>query len=354
MFYSNVERLIFKLTNMRTRVFLATCLFAFLFSCSTKKEQEEVVIQSLKHEVLMGDEYLIGKINDMALMNDSIPVVINVSSDKMFQVLDHSRKKVLEVGNVGQGPDDFLLSFGLSSEGKNTFTANDVNRRRFSTVHLNPEDDSWRVEHHLKFDSIMHIYIKPIANNWYVATGIYDDCHLMLLDEKGTPLKGFGEWPYQDEQEKKVPGKIRASVYQGKLEVSPSKDKLVFAVTSGDMLYFYRVLPDGDLELVSKKENAYAHYDHSSGAHYGTAPEHHIDACTTEDYVYTLYSGRSLKEYGLKCFQGNLIHVYDWEGKLVKKLQLDIDIKQMAVTKDNRKIYAIADLPDPVLVVFEL
>ena len=69
--------------------------------------------------------------------------------------------------------------------------------------------------------------------------------------------------------------------------------------------------------------------------------------------MYTLYSGRSLKEHGLKCFQSNLIHVYDWEGKLVKKLQLDIDVKQMAVTKDNRKIYAIADLPDPVLVVFE-
>jgi hypothetical protein len=176
----------------------------------------------------------------------------------------------------------------------------------------------------------------------------------MVLDEKGTPLKGFGEWPYQDEQEKKVPGTTRARVYQGKLEVSPSKDKLVFAVTSGDMLYFYRILPNGELELISKQENAYAHYDHSSGAHYGTAPHHHLDACTTEDYVYTLYSGRSLKEHGMSCFQGNLIRVYDWEGNLVKKLQLDIDIKQMAVSKDNRKIYAIADLPDPVLVVFEL
>ena len=99
--------------NMRTHVFLAACLLALWSSCSTKKEQKVVVVQSLKHELLMGDEYLIGKINDMALMNDSIPVVINVSSDKMFQVLDHSRKKVLEVGNVGQGPDDFLLSFGF-------------------------------------------------------------------------------------------------------------------------------------------------------------------------------------------------------------------------------------------------
>ena len=339
---------------MKTYAFLATCLLAFLFSCSTKKEQEEVIVQSLEHELLMGDEYLIGRVSDMALMNDSIPVVINVSSDKMFQVLDYFRKKVVEVGNVGQGPDDFLLSFGLVSRTENAFSVSDVNRRRFSTVHLNPEDDSWHVEHHLKYDSLMHIYIKPIVNNRYVATGVYEDCHLMLLDEKGMPLKGFGEWPYQDEQEKKVPGKIRAMVYQGKLEVSPSGDKLVFAVASGDMLYFYRVLPDGDLELVSKQENAYAHYDHTSGAHYGTAPHHHIDACTTEDYVYTLYSGRSLKEHGMSCFQGNLIRVYDWGGRLVKKLQLDIDVKQIAVTGDNRKIYAIADLPDPVLVVFEL
>lgn len=339
---------------MKTYIFIATCLLALLFSCSTKKKQKEVVVQSLKHELLMGDEYLIGRVNDMTLMNDSIPVVINVGSDKMFQVLDHSQKKLIEVGNVGQGPDDFLLSFGLLPSAENAFSASDVNRRRFSTVYLNPEDDSWRVEHHFKYDSIMHIYIKPIANNRYVATGIYDDCHLMLLDEKGTPLKGFGEWPYQDEQERKVPGKIRASVYQGKLEVSPSKDKLVFAVTSGDMLYFYRILPNGELELISKQENAYAHYDHSSGAHYGTALHHHLDACTTEDYVYTLYSGRSLKEHGMSCFQGNLIRVYDWDGNLVKKLQLDIDVKQMAVSMDNRKIYAIADFPDPVLVVFDL
>ena len=339
---------------MKTYVFLATCLLALLSSCSTKKEQKEVVVQSLKHELLMGDEYLIGRVSDMTLMNDSIPVVINVASDKIFQVLDHSRKKLIEVGNVGQGPDDFLLSFGLLPSAANAFSVSDINRRRFSTVYLNPEDDSWRVEHHFKYDSIMHIYIKPIANNRYVATGIYDDCHLMLLDEKGTPLKGFGEWPYQDEQEKKVPGTTRARVYQGKLEVSPSKDKLVFAVTSGDMLYFYRILPNGELELISKQENAYAHYDHSSGAHYGTALHHHLDACTTEDYVYTLYSGRSLKEHGMSCFQGNLIRVYDWEGNLVKKLQLDIDVKQMAVSMDNRKIYAIADLPDPVLVVFDL
>ena len=120
------------------------------------------------------------------------------------------------------------------------------------------------------------------------------------------------------------------------------------------MLYFYRILPNGELELISKHENTYAHYEHTTGAHYGTAPFSNIDACATDDYVYTLYAGRSLKEHGMKCFQGNLIRVYDWKGTLVKKLQLDVDVEQIVVSKDDRKIYAIADLPDPVLVVFEL
>ena len=98
---------------MRKHVFLATSLLALLFSCSTKKEQEEVVIQSLTHEVLMGDEYLIGKTRDLILINDSLPVVVNSNSENVFQILYHSLKKVIELGQVRQGPDDFLMPFGL-------------------------------------------------------------------------------------------------------------------------------------------------------------------------------------------------------------------------------------------------
>ena len=69
---------------MRKYVFLATSLLALLFSCSTKKEQEEVIIQSLTHEVLMGDEYLIGKTRDLILINDSLPVVVNSKSENVW------------------------------------------------------------------------------------------------------------------------------------------------------------------------------------------------------------------------------------------------------------------------------
>ena len=339
---------------MRTHAFLATCLLALLFSCSSKKEQEEVVVQSLTHEVLMGDEYLIGKTRDLILINDSIPVVVNFKSENVFQILNHSRKKVIELGQVGQGPDDFLMPFGLSTETENTFSFYDLNRRRYSTVHMDTEDDSWKVEHHFKSDSMVHIMVKPIGDSQYLAVGIYKNHRLVLLDEQGVFQKGFGEIPYRDEEERKVDDMIRSEAYQGKLAISPSKKKVAHVLLKGDMIYFYNMSDNGDLVLKSEQIKSYPDYRYDSGAISQSSPIHHLTAFATEEYVYTLYPGRNYKEHRDKVSQSNLILVYDWVGKLVKKIQLDIDVQEIAVTKDNRKIYAIADLPDPVLVVFEL
>jgi hypothetical protein len=147
---------------------------------------------------------------------------------------------------------------------------------------------------------------------------------------------------------------IRSEAYQGMLAISPSGKKMAHVLIKGDMIYYYNISDNGDLALISEQIKSYPDYRYDSGAMSKGAPMHHLKACATDEYVYTLYSGRNYKDDKDRAFQSNLIHVYDWEGKLVKKLQLDIDVKQMAVTKDNRKIYAIADLPDPVLVVFEL
>ena len=115
-------------------------------------------------------------------------------------------------------------------------------------------------------------------------------------------------------------------------------------------------MSNGELALKFKQENAYAEYDYEDflyGMHYVFSPYYFMDVCLTDDYVYALYSGKQ-RDDELEACQSNLIRVYDWDGTLVKKLQLDIDVQQIAVTKDNRKVYAIADLPDPVLVIFKL
>ena len=339
---------------MKTNVFLVASLLLAFCSCSSKQEQKEVPVQSLKHEVLMGDEYLIGRTRDLNLMNDSIPVVINLKSENVFQVLNHSRKKVLEMGQVGQGPDDFLMPFGLSTRENNAFSFYDLNRRRYSTIHLNEDDDSWQVEHHFKSDSLPHIHIQPIRDSLYLGTGMYKNYHLVLLDKHGVFRKGFGEIPYRDEEERKVEDMIRSEAYQGTLAVSPSGNKVAHVLIKGDMIYLYNIAENGELELISEQIKAYPDYRYDSGALNQSSPMHHLMACATDDYIYTLYSGRTYKEHKDKAFRGNLISVYDWDGNLVKLLELDVDVNEIAITRDNRKIYAIADLPDPVLIAFTL
>ena len=333
---------------MKTHLFLVATLLMAFCSCTTKKSQEEVSVQSLTHEVLMD-----GITGEFDLMNDSIAVVIDHESDSAFWILNLSQMKVNKLGRIGEGLDDFLLPSSMKG---NSFSIYDMDKERFFTFFLNEEDYSWKLEHLFNSDSLTHLYIHPILNNRYVATGFYENCQLILLDEKGTIIKRIGELPYRDEVEKKVSGEVRSEVYQGTLAVSPSRQKVVFATLYGDMIYFYDVLSNGELALKFKQENAYAEYDYEDflyGMHYVFSPYYFMDVCLTDDYVYALYSGKQ-RDDELEACQSNLVRVYDWDGTLVKKLQLDIDVQQIAVTKDNRKVYAIADLPDPVLVVFKL
>lgn len=338
---------------MKANVLLITYLFTLLTSCQERKEQETIPTQSLKHELLMGDEYFIKRIADMTLMNDSIIVLRSSKSEKLFQILNPSQKTVFEFGDIGQGPNDFLSPSSLSSEKDNSFSFYDLNKRRYSTIHLNHENDSWQVEHHFKSDSLIHISVMPVADNRYIATGMYPKHRLTLLDENGNLLKGFFEIPYRDEKERKVNEMVRAEAYQGKIAVSPSRKRLVQAMSKGDMIYFYNITGNGELILLSEQVNSYPKYRYDNGAMHQESPIHYLDISVTEDYVYALYSGRNYKDDKDKAFQGNFLRVFDWNGKLVKEFHLDIDVQAITTTKNNQRIYAVSYLPDPVLVAFE-
>lgn len=58
---------------------------------------------------------------------------------------------------------------------------------------------------------------------------------------------------------------------------------------------------------------------------------------STNKYIYLLYSG--YHEDTEHKYNGSFIYVYDWEGKPVKKILLQEDIMDFAVTSDDKKIY---------------
>lgn len=335
--------------------YISLSLLVLLLSCQTKKELENIPECTLQHELLFENEPVIGKVRNMALMNDSIPVIININSGKVFQLLDYKRQNIKDYGDWGQGPDELLFPVSLFASGDNTMTFWDINKRKYSAMQITDGDTVIRFNHLFENrDSLFHFEVLPVANNRFVATGIYKDYRLVLLDSNGCFSKGFGQCPFRDEEESRVSGMIRSEIYQGKIAVNPSGTKLVHALLHADILSFYEISGSGDLQLKSEQINAYPDYQYNSAAMSISSPVYYLDVCATGRYVYALYSGRNYKDHKEKAVVGKTVKVYDWNGKIVKKINLDTDVKVMCVSSDDRKIYAIAHHPDPVLVSFTL
>lgn len=340
---------------MRIYKYIILLFFSFLFSCQSSKKSDIVQEYSLQHKVLLDDDFAIGKVRSMVLMNDSIPIVVDIQSNQAFQVLDYNKQSVRNYGRRGQGPDEFLFPTALSVWKNYTMACWDINKRRYSAMQLVPGDSVAQFSHLFEtHDSLFHYEIFPVCNERFIAAGIYNDYRLVLLDKEGHFVKGFGTCPYRNDEERKVSGAIRSEVYQGKLAVNPSGTRLVHALLRADIFSFYDIASNGTLNLTTELVGSYPDYEHNTGAMALSAPIYYVDVCATERYAYVLYSGRNYKDDKDKAFLGKIIKVYDWEGHHIRNLNLDIEIQVMCVLPNDSKIYAIAFQPNPILVSFDM
>lgn len=59
-------------------------------------------------------------------------------------------------------------------------------------------------------------------------------------------VKSFFEYPYRDEVERKIPNRVRGMAYQGTVKSNPAMTKLVYAVRTAPIVFFYNINEDGD------------------------------------------------------------------------------------------------------------
>lgn len=67
-----------------------------------------------------------------------------------------------------------------------------------------------------------------------------------------------------------------------------------------------------------------------------------IMAYATNNYVYLLYSGKSIKEAGTDAFKANIIYRLSWEGKPAGKFELDYSLINFCVSDNDDILYGLA------------
>ena len=82
-----------------------------------------------------------------------------------------------------------------------------------------------------------------------------------------------------------------------------------------------------------------------------------LNLAMDSEYIYVLYLDQLLSEHDGKDPEkshANKVLVFDHQGNTVAELNLGCRIYQMALSSDKTKFYGIANLPEPVIVEFEL
>lgn len=332
-------------------------LLSLLVSC-TRNENEKVPCYQITLQAVGEDDYVLGAGSEMAANEDFI-LIEEQNTDSLIHVIDvkNGAKHIGRIGEIGQGPEEFLIITNIcTTADKKGFCAYDANRKIL--WQLKHTENGWEQIKLFEPDSLFHRVIKPLNDSTYLASGYYNNHKFFLLSKDGDVLNRVGEWPYRDEAEKKVSGVMKSQAYVGDFTVSPSGKNVVYACLASDILSFYTY---SDLELSLNKEivNEYVDYNyrHDSNHFSGTSRKAsfgYLSIASNNNYVYLLYSGRSIKEYDLKAFQGNSIHVYTWEGKKVAELKSESDLDRICMSPDGDKLYAVALVPDYRLVEISL
>lgn len=342
--------------NMKNHiVYYSLFLIICLFACTSQGKQEKHQTISYKHRVLVhSDSCILGKPFLIAL-SDSILTVVDQNNEKMLYMFNVTSGKSLG-GYVkrGQGPDEYY-SISQLGKWKDGLFFYDVNKRVVAEIGFK---DSIQIKPKFNLGKDVHFSLAPLDNDVFIASGFYQDGRFCILKDSGTKQEYFMDYPSRDEAEKKVTNQIKFQAYSGNLVVHPSGNQFMFCTGMADMLSFYTY--DNDKILLTKEINkTFPDYKYDNENKRFTGFSAHSDevylyACGTEKNVYLLYSGKSYAEAGDRAFLSSRIDVYNWKGEKVKTLMLDIPIKSMVVSEDDKTVYAISMNLEPQIVAFDL
>jgi hypothetical protein len=288
---------------------------------------------------------------------------LDAKAGRPFYYLDYKEPDQLhQFGEIGQGPTDFITPFSIQYINRETYGIYDVTKKSFTELALPEKNKEIAIKKEIQVEDKLTFHLMKTACNQHIGIGSYEEGMFLLMDSTGNTISYFFNYPCKDNEEQQIGNRFRAMAYQGILIPDRKGDCFVYACDVGDILHFYKVEKD-KIEPVKKEEKMYPIYravEREDGG-YGAPMSRknkigYISGDATNEYVYLLRGNRSL-EYFLsekKEFETDNLVIYNWEGTLIKEIKLDIPCRYICVTPDNKKIWAIANTPEPSLVFFNL
>ena len=296
---------------------------------------------------------------------DTLLGVFSYSSESLctFYSIPDGMKEIGSYGSFGNGPGEFSQPKCSYVHGS-IIGLSEINKQELVRLDISCENGKLSVSEKKRLKAPYKMkkgeFVLPdydfyrLDDKHYVSLHRgFDNDFYTLLDDSMQPIARFGEPPIPEE----LPPFAAFNRINGR--IATHEGTMFFSLYDLPYLACYR-LESGQMQKQWSFYYNEAHYAvrnndllYDRDKTFGRVK----DLDTDGQYVYLLYLDQLLSEYdGTKTEKSlaNKILVFDYEGNGVAVLNLDCRLSNMALSKDSRTLYGIANLPEPTIVEFDM
>jgi len=303
----------------------------------------------------------IGEIVDFVAI-DSFLIANEIFASKIFKLYNTRTGELLSnFINKGKGPNEMLFPYKLNYYNTDCFTTFDYNTKELIYFSLDDfRNQNYRYYKKVKVDfsgtqsSVTDAY--PLNDNILLCTGFFEKGQYVLYDINSRSTKFFLDYPY-DKKHKGESNEIKGTAFQGKISIKPDRKKIINV--TGAVLEICEMDNNNEIKRIFRKVYYFPVYKviQNHAAFDSSQPYAFNSISSTNSYIYMVYSGRSMHDFGEEYYAGNNLLVFDWEGKPVIRFVLDRYIKCFTLDKITMKIYGYSTNPstgEPEIVTYQL
>jgi hypothetical protein len=327
-------------------------LVVILFSCGKTQEPVETIL--FQNKAKLTGKVIVTGLADPAVIEviDSMLMVSNYKAEPLLEVYTTSGVLVKKFLAIGKGPYEILATGDIQFvEDEKAIYVNDLFTKkmlRFTLADMvaNPLPKAeiyYALNEEKKTEYLFDKLV--IGKGLIIAESRSPQGRLMLFNNKGEPIAYYLKYPKKDVVDQKLTDMSNAGLYACALATNPSRSKLALATYSADMINVMKI-GSNSLDSIWSYTNFFPSGirvmpmgDELVAIHTEKSRTGNLDIAASDKYVYVLYSGKMLKDP--TYMYAEKIRVFSWDGKVSYELDLDVPIRRISVSSDDKFLYGI-------------
>lgn len=291
---------------------------------------------------------------------DSFLIFNSIQGRKEIQLLNLSNSQVHEFNVIGQGPNEMINYQSVINGNDGNYMFADISKGKIYEISLDSLKNNDKTNYNLKLslpNQQGYFLLRYIdLPDYIIGIGMLNEKRLWVYNKKTSTVKEQIEYP-ENELISPLSSMHKGALFSRTLLAS-NKDGNKLAVASFGLIDFLDLPKDGNLMLT--KSNHYHFPLFNVGDIGGPAIVNKkedkagiIGLCSDDDYVYGLYSNKTIDEYGIEgAYHASFILVWDWDGNPIKSFWLSMPLYGFSISGDI--IYGLSRIKEPKVYTFRI